>query len=437
MQSRVRVSRREFLSQMTRAGLSIGAVTLGDRSWAAQPADQPSAPRNLRIGSSSKAVLGKNDFQYLGAFRLPSASGGIETSWGHALTHRYVAGQLSFFSTCSRVRGTPTSQVYEAVYPGHALSNYPEAEIARHWGDIYHGKRWNDVAGRADDGYVYGLYWDSVGGRLYWDYGDSYNASAGNNCCLGASTLNDSDGSSVAYGAWRMGSSRGCKMAQGGMVSIPSWFASQYTSNRRLAVGFGGRASAQSVGPSSDGPALAAIDPPTGPFQSDLPAYTVLCGYPCPDKYCKRPADYTDDIGGRGPWGDIGGWQWLDFIYQTGVWIDLPTKHGFMIMPFLGHGRIWYESSDIHSQRSKHWWFVIDPMDLASVAKRAKDQSDVVPVSWWEIQYPTYSYPLGPANGEPYQTALGATFDATTSRLYVMFPDQVTWQPTVAVYQVT
>lgn len=126
----------------------------------------------------------------------------------------------------------------------------------------------------------------------------------------------------------------------------------------------------------------------------------------------------------------------MDFIYQTGVWLDTPTKHGFLFMPFLGHGRIWYESSDIHSERAKHWWSIIDPMDLAAVAQGRKLQHEVVPASWWEVQYPTYSYPCGQQNGEPFLTALGATFDATTNRLYVMFPD-AGWQPTVLVYQVS
>jgi hypothetical protein len=383
----------------------------------------------------------QRDFTYLGAFSLPDSSGGIGTAWGHALAHRYVGNQLRFFSTTSRVQGIPTSQVYEVLYPGCATSNYPTASIVRHWGNIYHGKRWNDCTSSADSGYVYGLFWDEADKRLYWNYGDAYNASSGNNCCLGASTLNDNDGTSVAIAAWRMGASRGCKMAQGGMTSVPDWFATQYTNGRRLAVGFGGRASAESTGPSSDGPALAAIDPPNAPNQNDLPGYTALCGYPAAGDvyYCQRPGDYTDQIHvpARGPNGSIGGWQWMDFIFQTGVWIDTPTKQGFLFMPFLGHGNIYYQSSDIHSQRAKHWWFVLNPMDFAAVAQGNKLQSNVFPASWWEIQYPTYSYPLPPQDGEPYQTALGVTFDSTTNRLYVMFPNQSSWTPTVAVYQVS
>jgi hypothetical protein len=76
MQSRGRISRREFLGRMGQAGLSIGAVTLGGRSWAAQPADQPSAPMNLRIRTTTKSVLGASNFSYLGSFKVPQTSGG-------------------------------------------------------------------------------------------------------------------------------------------------------------------------------------------------------------------------------------------------------------------------------------------------------------------------------------------------------------------------
>lgn len=272
-----KLSRRQFLSDIARLGGAASTLLVCGSSHAQS---SPSPPRNLRIGTPTKAVLRPSDFSYVGAFKLPASSGGISTGWGHTLAHRYVGGQLRFFSCTSRVQGTPTCQVYEVSYPGSATSNYPTASVVRHWGNIYHGKRWNDCTNSADDGTVYGLYWDETDCRLYWNYGDGYNASAANNCCIGASTLNDNDGTSVAIAAWRMSASRGCKAAQGGMTAVPGWFATRYTSGRRLAVGFGGRGSAESVGPVSDGPALAAIDLLTFPTRATCLATQLFAGIP-------------------------------------------------------------------------------------------------------------------------------------------------------------
>jgi len=439
MQSRSKVTRREFLGRMTQAGLSLGALALGNRSWAAQP----SPPRNLRIGTGTKAVLRASDFSYLGSFKLPQASGGKSTDWSRALTHRYVNGQLRFFTSTDQAPSYTPGEVYEVTYPGCATSNYPTATVAQHWGDIY-GDKLVDESNKGGTLYVYGLFWDSIGQRLYWNYGNDYNTSASNNPCLGVTTLNDSTGKATPVAAYRMGD---CKMFQYGITAIPSWFASAYTGGRRLGVGFGGRASAESLGPSSDGPVLAAIDPPTGAHLSELPS-TTLCSYPCDPTngdpyYCRRPGDYMDGITAaghpRGPFnnGAYGGWQWMDFIYQSGMWIDMPTKHGFMILPVLGHGNIWYESSTIHSDDLKHWFFVFDPMDLAAVAQATKNPWAVIPASYWEVQYALYGYPMGRCDGEPFATPQGATFDATNNRIYVLLPWTNGNYPMISVFQVS
>jgi hypothetical protein len=187
----------------------------------------------------------------------------------------------------------------------------------------------------------------------------------------------------------------------------------------------------------SDGPALAAIDPPTGAHLSQINIQSLLL-YPFTEYYSRRPGDYTDLIGHRGPFTgppEYGGWQWFDFI-GSAVWIDMPTKHGFMVFPVLGHGNIWYDNSDIFADTIKHWWFSINPADLALVATGKKADHDVIP-NYWNVQYPGYSYPFPHQQGAPDTLPAGATFDSTTNRLYLNIPQSTSsYFPTVAVYQV-
>ncbi len=438
MNKEKKLSRRHFLTELVcTGGVLASAAVVGDSGHAQTVV----APSRLRFGTNNKTVLTQNDFKYIGSFQMPQSSGGKDTDWSRTLTHRYVNGQLRFLSTTHQGPSQGHGEVYEVAYPGSSLSSYPTAAVARHWGDVCGSKLVDDSDGGGSV-IVYGLFWDSIGQRLYWSYGNAYNASAANNPCFGATTLNDSTGSASPVAAWRMGN---CKPYQYGITAIPSWFATQYTNGRRLGVGFGGRTSAESVGPSSDGPALAAIDPPTQAHLSTIPN-TPMVGYPCDPShsdpyYCRRPAGYSDQIGAgghpRGPFSSYGGWQWMDFVFQTGVWIDTPTKHGFIFLPFMGFGNITYSSSTIHSSQAKHMWFVMDPMDFAAVAQGKKNQYDVIPASYWEVQFPCYDYPLSKQDDEPYMTPQGVTFDSTNNRLYVMLPWASGNYPIVAVYQVS
>jgi hypothetical protein len=354
------------------------------------------------------------------------------------LAFRYVNGQLRFFSSTNQSPSYSPGQIYEVSYPGCATSNYPSASVVKHWGNIYGGTL-VDESGGGGTVYVYGLYWDETDQRLYWNYGDSYNVAAPDNPCFGYSTLGSS---AVSYGPWRMGN---CKPFQFGITGIPTSFANQYLRGNRLGIGFGGRASAESAGPVSDGPALAAISPPSSARLSEISSIIML-NYPCnpgagDPYYCRRPAGYTDTITAaghpRGPFGNYGGWQWMDFIFQGGVWIDMPSKHGFLNLPVLGTGAISYSSSTIHSGGIQNWAFIFDPSDLAKVAQGTKNSWDVIPSSYWNIAYPMYGATLGPQDDEPYTACQGACFDPTNNRLYVMIPWANGNYPMVCVYQVS
>lgn len=409
------LTRRRFLAEAAKVSLAAPALALGARELWAQA---PSAPTNLRV--VLKNVLSQSDVTFLGAFRLPFSVAGLDASYGRGLTHRYANGALHFLGM------TTNSSVFEVIYPGTAAASpYPLASVFRAWGDVGQGVRFTNQYG-VNSGIVNGLYWDDQDQRLYWSYANDYNVVYPNDPSVGYSTLDDSTGTPTPVGMWQF-SGRGPKATEGGVLPIPKWFADAYCQGRRLGAGFGGYFNAVGTGPAHMGPALCAFNPPdvtSYPSGSSIP-FANLVGYPynptpytTPDR-CHRDTDYTNEFDGWNPQNGVGYWSWTDFIWQGAVWLDLPTKHGVLFFPTLGNGRTWYETSTLHAERGSHWCFVYDPTDFVSVLSGAKQQWQIQPQGKWAIQYPSLTYPLPGWANEPTNMVTGATYDATTQRLYV------------------
>src|SRR5262249_39835778 len=159
------------------------------------------------------------------------------------------------------------------------------------------------------------------------------------------------------------------KEARGGVTPIPQWFADSYTGGKNLGVGFGGYFSIISS-PDSLGPALTAINAPSGPHRSSLPNVRLL-GYDFgpPDSMHDRehaPPDYNSsyDNGAFNPTVingvNTGYWTWSDEIYGGGTWIDLPNAAGVLFIGKIGKGNVWYETSDRHAQAGTVLWMIYD-----------------------------------------------------------------------------
>lgn len=382
----------------------------------------------VRAVSSTKAVIAESDFTYLGCFRVPITINGSDgTDYGYGLTHRYVGGQLRLFSTCGGPYG---HRVYEMTPPAtldtDATPDTYATEV-EYWGDIYQSERYlYKAAGTGGD--VWGLHWDATDERLYWTYQDAYNSGPGDDCCIGYSTLDDNTATGTAVAAWRFPTSVGCKVVKG-MTAIPSSFATTYLSGKRLGVGFGGYESVYGTGPASMGPALFAIDPPslgTTSSRDYLPTPTTLINHPANSTEYTRPmrgqrdTNYTTEFDNWQPNAGIGYFTWSDLIRQSGVWIDTPTKHGFVVAAVMGNGRVWYETSTGHATSGSHYWMVYDPDDLASVAQGSLDSDLIVPTNTWLPEYAHITYPMDGWQDEAPRLHTGMTFDETTNRLYVM-----------------
>jgi hypothetical protein len=374
--------------------------------------------------AAGKALLQQSDFKYIGAFNLPfTLPSGCDPTFGKGLALRYVNGELHAFNT--GWKGGDCNIGIESLYevkvptPATNLNQLPTATLVREWGDVWHGKRTN-TGGNSE---VLGLYWDETDKRLYWTYGDAYPpGSGGDDPSVAYSTLNDGTGTSTAYGPWNF-PGRGYKATQGCVVSIPSWFADAYTGGKRLAAGCGGYFSIMTTGPDSMGPAISAFSPP-GTSGGSVP-FVNLVGYPFSNSpvdcnaRAQRDTDYTDDFDGCNPTGGVGHWTWADYINQGGVWADTADKSGLLFFPNIGNGRVWYETSTLHAQRSSIWWFVYDPADLAKVALGQVSQSSIQPKSKWNANFPGLGSSLPGWSDGPGNMVFGVAFDSSTKRLYI------------------
>ena len=403
------------------AGSYVATVTVTDGQG-----DQAVSSASVTVSSDSTdplftPVVNQSSFTYLGSFALPQSANGADTSNSFGgLAYRYVNGNLQFFTTQS---GGP---VYEFNYPGIGVdqSNLPQAQVVNNWGNIYSGQE--AVGNTAGSIWTYGLYYDQGANRLYWTYGNDYNATNPYNPSFGYSTLNDATGVGAGVGAWSL-AGRPEKFDRGGIVQIPQWFANSYTGGDTLGVGFGGYFSVISAGVSM-GPALAAVAPPNPATNADDSAVpnVPLIGYPygAPDRGHRDTAYSSSyDIttpGGWNPANGTGYLTWSDSIFDGGAWIDTPTMQGVLMIAKVGQGNVWYQASDRHAQSGAFEWMVYNPADLAAVASGAKQQWQIQP----EYEWTTPALPLGESqagySGDGVQNVEGVAFDPTSNRLYVL-----------------
>jgi len=366
--------------------------------------------------TSSKQILTQADFNYIGAFLLPTSGVNGDPIWGQGLAHRYVNGELRMFAYA----WNPTSaqNMYEVKVPTPSSTSPPTATVVRNWGD---------VAGSKRVGQMFGLYWDEQDKRMYWNSQNVYNTQNPDDPGVGYSTLNDTTGAITIVGAWRF-TGRGTKAINTCVLPIPQWFADAYAGARRLGAGCGGYQSIIATGPAHLGPALTAFNPPnvaTNPDGSSV-SFVNLVGYPFQNnpidcnKRATRDTNYVDDFDGCNPVNGVGHWSWSDRLWQSAAWIDLPDKSGLVYFPTLVYGREWYETSTLHGMGATHWWYVYDTADLAAVTQGQKQQHEIQAKNTWPVQYAGLSYPLPRWDGgDPADLVSGVTYDSTARRVYI------------------
>jgi hypothetical protein len=382
------------------------------------------AGQTLPTSPLNRPIIRQDDFEYLGAFRLPTFACGYTTAFGETgITLRRVGGNLRVLTGSHRYSG---DAIYECTFPGWGTvqGSWPQSTIIREWGAAVYGTPSMKPSGS----WTHGVNYDAATGRLYYSFAPGYHIAQTNDPSLGYAQLEEAG--PVASGPWSAPSAVAhCQKIRGGSLTIPDWFAEGYLAGRKLGLGFGGYYSG--FASCSKGPFLAAAHHPDGSTtQLDT---LVLIDHP-DDHWGTRDADYSTTITWcRNPADGVGFWGARDEIYGGAAWIDLPDKQGVLFLSRMGHGNVWYDLGLIFSDRTDAWWWVYDPADLADVAQGQKPP--------WEPQHEFWKMNYTPRQAEVMTP--GCAFDAETRTLFVLVPYsykvnvwEQTWYPLVHGYRV-
>jgi hypothetical protein len=405
-----RPDRRRFLTGLALgAGLAPFASLWGARARAGVA---PSADASLCY-SAVKPALTTSDVTFAGFYDVQT--NGPDTTYMRSLTHRYVNGQLRFLTL------THTGTVHEFTLPS-AFGQVASA-VTGQW----------DISSVTSD--FTGIWWDEPKQRLWVtstvDYGD-----ANTYYPTRISTLTLNANGSVSN--VRTVSLKGVdsKRVYGGVAPVPPWFQAQYGVGP-YAVGFGGYTSLMAqTSRASLGPELICIPDVAGYSNgAEIPsnAFKVLLDTDTSNRGVRKtiPLNYFDGGDPRpnpsspptaaplssaqwlSPNSNGLGWMvWGDSYYNTGVWIDGPSKQGYAAIASLGQGKCWYQNSTLAfdgRQFELHIW-------------------DSAVLNRGTLTRPTSMVELAPPRGNttvwggdsPTGNISGATFDPITSRLYAV-----------------
>ena len=107
-----------------------------------------------------------------------------------------------------------------------------------------------------------------------------------------------------------------------------------------------------------------------------------LLGYANPEK-CPRDGNYF--CANVGFWNDQPqnrkeGYFTFSDICRSGIFIDLPDKHGYVTFPAVGIGRIGYDyGASGQPVPFVQYWYFYNPKDLGEVAKGSRKAGTVMP----------------------------------------------------------
>ncbi len=324
-----------------------------------------SALSNVAIGSTAafgpadKPVLSQSDFTYSGYYLVPTGGNFSGLNWGQGFTHRYVNGQLRFLTFS--FYGNYTGGGYQLIEFAPPANLGGVATFTNHWADIWPG------TGLNSGGVWMGLWFEQAKNRLWttWaiDYPDDTQSSYTKS--LAIRTLNDDGTVSNGIGPWGLAGVQQRRI-YGGVTALPPWFQDFYQVGP-YAVGWGGYASRMGLGVSL-GPTFYAIPEPTGYPAGDIPTSdfrTVMdhsggttstdwyaSGHPVSFDRGVRNSNVKNDYDApawQSPAPDgLGRWVWGDSAWNTGAWIETPSRQGFVLVPKLSSGRAWYQTSTLH-----------------------------------------------------------------------------------------
>jgi hypothetical protein len=373
------------------------------------------------------------------------------------LTGRKVNGQVRLLMFGSRNIGDP---IYELADTGTYNPNpaqAPRMSLIRNWGSVYGDKRktWspNGTERNIDlSRYMGSLHFNAETDLLYWTYFDSYNTTAEEDWCLGATRL--SDAGAASFGPWR-------PAGEGKKGPWRCIRLAQHPDSGELLCGSGVMSGNHS---SPWGPDLWA-----GPFpRSTTPGGwgRTRCAaaevrHVLPDVQQHQPRrDIHRAAAGSTPQGvsvrtdprrlylctDRPGKEWRRGIVVRArrpggnVWINLPDCHGVIFTGRLATEHVWYRNAGQGNDRCTHGMespvgvtgpvstnaypvmFIYDPADLDAVraGKRIDYTIDPVHSVNMEARFGVATAAIKETGSA--KMLAGAYFDPQTRKLYVAAP---------------
>jgi len=432
MDSINKTSRRRFCHRLLSGSLAAGALLKGTAADAFQ-SSPPNAPTNLRF-TGGQSILTQGDFTYLGYYNVDGEFG-ADLGWSQGFTHRYVGGQLRFLSFGYTTSGLCLLEFAPPSGFGGTVT------LTNKWSDIWGG-------GFSTTGRWIGIWWEEAAQRLWSTNGIDYpnDSEITSTKTIHTRTLNSNGTVSNVKGPIGL-SGVTARRVYGGAQAVPSWFQSRYGVGPYV-VGWGGYASrmAQSM-PVSLGPTMYTIPDPSGfANNADIPTgqfKTIMdhSGATGPGDWYASGSPTSFDRGVRNtsvnnqfdapdwqsPAPDgLGRWTWGDSNYNTGCWIDGPSKQGFILVPSLAGGRAWYQNSTLNWDYRTSEIQIFDPSRFAQVLAGSRAVWNVKPSSRWVLSLPGMVQTGGSGNDGLVYNVLGATYDSSTKRFYVYY---LSWNP--------
>jgi hypothetical protein len=366
--------------------------------------------------AATVAVLQPSDVTFEG-FRNIRTNPGAST-WGKALSHRYVNGDLRFLTVAH------PNMIHEysirdvglgaTVTTPTAVWNLPEGMVSDHTG----------------------IWYEEARSRLWLVSSEDY-GEAGRFYPSGIATMTLGPGSEISN--LKVISLQGIssKMVFGGVQPVPAW-AQKALGCGPYAVGWGGYTSLMhETSRSSLGPVFICIpDPDKYPNQATVPrsAFKVLLDagesrgvrktiptnfYDGGDRRENPSTRPTGRPAGGAGWQSpnrdgLGWFVWGDSYFNTGMWIEGPAKRGWVAIASLGAGSCWYGNSSLNCDGQQFEMHIWDPAKLGNGRLTRPDSMTELDLPRGNTRY-WRDYGVG--------RITGATWDPRSGRMYLQgFP---------------
>ncbi len=368
-----------------------------------------------------KRQLNEDDFEYLGAFRLPEESSGDSTfGWGGSVMAFNPDGDGDgsndgFPGSLFIVGHDYQQMVAEVDIPipkdqrDLDLSELNEASYLQSFTDVTEG-----MAESLDGGN--GFRFSGLGyldGRLYWTARKYYNVDGSDDLSHG---MSNSDFSNLnAQGLWRLDGYHS-SMTAGYIFTVPEYFADVYLAGKRLISGL---FTQQGVSYTSQGPAMF--------------AYEVLENGNAPENGASLDAQalvyYPYSIEGGtelNPSSNFPDYQIPD-AWNAAAWVNTDDAHAVLVVGARSMGETYYGDArpddctiykGYHGEPYEPRFLFYDPADLAKVAQGEMQPDEVIP--YLEFNPEEYLHESCEWN------LTGAVYDEENQLFYVMQRDAYT-----------